>query len=130
MQLAETSDNSGFLQIKEALTIKSVMNTLQSFTMGQIVSYFVEAIAADKQPAKDHKSLRESSFQLFRGGHVQKIEVKCGFQTLLVKCSCLPEMRKDRIYNKSCTNKSFSHCGNPTKKNPRHSCYIDIKKIC
>ena len=43
--------------------------------------------------------IEESSFQRFRGGHVQKIEVKCGFQTLLVKCSCLPEMRKDRIYN-------------------------------
>ena len=67
--------------------------------MGQIVSYFVEAIAADKQPAKDHKSLRESSFQLFRRGHVQKIEVKRGFQTLIVKCSRLHEMQKDRIYN-------------------------------
>ena len=38
-------------EAKEAFTNMSVINTLQSFTMGQIVTYFVEAIAADKQPA-------------------------------------------------------------------------------
>ena len=73
MQGPENSDNSGFIQIREAFTNTSVINPLQSFTMGQIVTYFVEAIAADKQPAKYHKSLnlRESLFQIFRRGHVQ-----------------------------------------------------------
>ena len=45
MQGPEKSDNSGFVQIKEAFTNMSVTN----FTMGQIVTYFVEAIAADFQ---------------------------------------------------------------------------------
>ena len=51
MQGPENSDNSSFAQIKEAFTNMLVINTLQSFMMGQIVTYFVEAIAADKQPA-------------------------------------------------------------------------------
>ena len=34
---------------------------------------FDEVIAADNQPTKDFKSLRESSFQLFKEGHVQKL---------------------------------------------------------
>ena len=51
MKGLENSDNSGFEQIKEAFTNMSVINTLQSFTMGQIATYFVEAIVADKQPA-------------------------------------------------------------------------------
>ena len=73
----ENSDNSGFIHVKEALTNTTVINTLQSLTMGQIITYFV----VDKQPAKVHKSLRESSLQLFRGRHVQRIEVKRGIQT-------------------------------------------------
>ena len=43
MQGPENSDNSGFEQIKEAFTNMSVINTLQSFTMGQIATYFVES---------------------------------------------------------------------------------------
>ena len=66
MQGPENSDNSGFVQIREAFANMSVINTLQSFTMGQIATYFVEAIAADKQPAfPEMNSLRCSLVTYF-----------------------------------------------------------------
>ena len=50
MQADRKLDDSGFTNIKESLSNKSITNTLKSFTMVQIITYFVEIIAADKQP--------------------------------------------------------------------------------
>ena len=54
--------------------------------MAYIITYFVRIIAEDKQPEKDLKSLRESSFQLFKRGHIQKLELKHGYKNLNIKC--------------------------------------------
>ena len=67
-----------------------MFNKRESFLYAEViyVVYFVEVIAAAKQPAKDFKS-----YHLFKGGHVQQIEVKPGFQTLIFESERLPEMR-------------------------------------
>ena len=128
------TDNT-FKNIKESLSIKPIVNTLRSFTMAEIITYFVEIIAADKQPTRDFKSLRESSFQLFKGGHVQKLVVKPGYETLIVKCSCLPEMRKDRVYNILLRLKErsaaiqFAKCDCVAGKGPKASCK-HIAAVC
>ncbi|KAK3745435.1 hypothetical protein QZH41_005078 [Actinostola sp. cb2023] len=67
--------------------------------MAHIVSYFIEAFSSDKERKNDFKSLRESSFQMFKEGHIQKILFKGGYGTIIIKCQCLTEMRKDRVYN-------------------------------
>ena len=36
---------------------------------------------------------------MFKAGHVQDICLKAGFRTLIIISSCLPEMRKDKIYS-------------------------------
>lgn len=74
MQWPENLYNSGFIQIKESLINKLGKNTLQSFTMSQIVTSFVEAIVADKQPVKpkDYKSLKESCSRFLKEGLYKK----------------------------------------------------------
>ena len=52
--------------------MSKVTDTLERFTMANIVGYFVEAFAADSEKSNDFKSLRESSFSMFNEGHVQK----------------------------------------------------------
>ena len=69
--LAGSADDNGYISLKEFLTNEKVSLTLKSFTMAEVVAYFVEVLAADNQPAKDFKSLIESSYQLFKGEHVQ-----------------------------------------------------------
>ena len=67
--------------------------------MAQIINYFIEAVAGDKEKTNDFKSLRESTYQMFKEGHVQKIELKRGYEcSIIIKCNCFPEMRKDRVY--------------------------------
>ena len=58
-------------------------------------NYFIEAVSGDNEKAKDFKSFRESSFQMFKEGHVQNILLKGGYETVIIKCDCLHEMRKD-----------------------------------
>jgi len=94
-----TQANEVFLDIKECESDNKITSTLQMFTMAQIVSYFIEAFSSDKERKNDFKSLRESSFQMFKEGHIQKILLKGGYGTIIIKCQCLPEMRKDRVYN-------------------------------
>lgn len=63
-----------------------------------MIFYFIETIATDSEKTSDFNSLCESSFQMFKDGHIQHIQVKKEFNTLIVKCNCLPEMKKDRVY--------------------------------
>lgn len=128
MQTHKNSKDLEYTVIRECLSNEKICNTLKSFTMAEIVAYFIEVIAADKQPAKDFKSLRESSYQLFRGGHVQKVELKPGFETLIIKCTCLPEMRKDRVYNilvrvkENTADIQFAKCDCLAGKGPKATC--------
>ena len=74
------------------------------------------------------KSLRESSFHLFKAGHIQDIYVKLGFQTVIIVATCLPEMRKDRIYKllmrleASSGDIQFANCGCIAGRGPKASC--------
>ena len=72
---------------------------------------------------------------MFKEGHVQNIKVKSGFVTVIVKCNCLPEMRKDRIYDiimRISSNRGdiqFGKCGCVAGKGPRASCK-HIASVC
>ena len=83
--------NDGWIDIKK---------TYLAFTNAQIISYFVTRAADDGLPAADFKSINNSACNLYRCGHVQKIEVCHRFSSniLLIHANCLPEMKKDRLY--------------------------------
>ena len=91
--------NATYLKLQDIYKSPSIFPTLQNFSMSQVLNYFIEAVSADSKLKQDFKSLREWSFQMFKAGHVQDIRLKAGFRTLIIISSCLPEMRKDKIYS-------------------------------
>ena len=62
------------------------------------MNYLIDPVRADSNSKLDFKSLCESSFQLFKAGHIQDSYVKFGCKTIIIVANCLPEMRKDRMY--------------------------------
>ena len=126
---------SGFLKLKESYKSAIIYQNLSKFSMSQIVNYFIDAVAADSNSKLDFKSLRESSFQLFKAGHIQDIYVKPGFKTLIIVATCLPEMRKDRIYKlmmrleASSGDIQFANCGCIAGRGPKASCK-HIASLC
>ena len=125
---------SGFLKLRESYKSAIVYQSLSKFSISQIVNYFIDAVAADSNSKLDFKSLRESSFQLFIAGHIQDIYVKLGFQTIIIVATCLPEMRKDRIYKlmmrleASSGDIHFANCGCIAGRGPKASC--NIASLC
>ncbi len=103
---------------------------IPQFNNGHIVLFFVTLSVIDGLPSSDFKSISSSAENLFKCGHVQNIEVNITNNTFLfLKASCLPEMRKDRIYSLSLAlNKSlydvvhYASCGCPAGKGPNGSC--------
>ena len=96
--------------------------------MSQIINYFIEAIAADSKSKPDFKALQESSFSMFKAGHVQDIHLKTGYNTVIIVATCLPEMRKDIVYKMMIRLKAssadihFANCGFLAGKGPRANC--------
>ena len=61
--------------------------------------------------------------------------LKSGYETVIIKCDCLPEMRKDRVYkitmriNDKSGEIQFAKCGCVAGKGPRASCK-HIASVC
>ena len=95
------------------------------FTLGNVISNFVTRTVSDGKSAKDLKSISKSSENLFTCGHIQN-NVVCAVRAsvLYIKCKCLPEMRKDRMYSISMALSSNSQeimqaeCGCPAGRGP------------
>jgi hypothetical protein len=101
-----------------------------SFTNAQIISYFVSRTASDGLPVNDFKSVNRSAMNLFRCGHIQKIELcnNVNSHTIYLRASCLPEMRKDRKYDlymeldDTLFEIKKAQCGCPAGCGPKGSC--------
>ena len=134
-QVSNIEESGEFISITECQRDQKVTTAVQAFTMAQIINYFIEAVAGDKEKTNDFKSLRESSYQMFKEGHVQKIELKRGYETIIIKCNCLPEMRKDRVYkiimriHHTSGEIQFAKCGCVAGKGPR-ACCKHIASVC
>ena len=57
-----------------------------SFSIQDIVTYFIEREANDKEANKDYKNVNNKAFGLFKHGHVQKIEFAKDVDKTHVKC--------------------------------------------
>ena len=108
----------------------STTNQSFRFTHAQLLGYFVTRIAHDGLPAGDFKSVYSSALNLFRCGHVQKIQVchEITSDSIFIRADCLPEMKKDRVYKielqleESSFEISAAQCGCPAGRGPRASC--------
>ena len=112
------SIQTAFLQADKAFT----------FTYGHMITYFVCRNVVDGMAAGDFKSIDSAANNLFEGGHVQNIEIGESKHYIYIKCNCLPEMRKDRVYKILLSLHSSSYdiatacCGCPAGKRPTASC--------
>ena len=98
--MAESSSNTGvqeLTQIKNCVTDCATTNTQRAASITSIISYFIEAIAADNEATKHYKSLNELPYQLFKDRNLQKISVRKSYNVVFVVCVCLPEKRKDSV---------------------------------
>ena len=78
-QVSNIEESREFISITEC----QITTAVQAFTMAQIINCFIEAVAGDKEKTNDFKSLRESTYQMFKEGHVQKIELNVAMKQLL-----------------------------------------------
>ena len=106
-------------------------SAIPPFTIGCITNYFVSRIADDGLPRNDYKHLNSHAYPLFKAGHIQSISVAMQADTYKIRCKCLPEMKKDILYNVNVTiDKSgeilTAACGCPAGVGPVASC----KHIC
>ena len=73
-------------------------SNIPQFTIANITNYFITRIASDGKPANDFKNLNTHAFPLFKAGHIQSIYVIRKDSSHNLKCICLPEMKKDKVY--------------------------------
>ena len=73
------------------------------FTIANITNYFISRIACDGKPANDFKNLNSHAYPLFKAGHIQSISYCCKDTFHVIRCTCLPEMRKGTVYNVNVT---------------------------
>ena len=122
---AALSFNGTWVNIKNAY---SKPEDVPSFNHGHMISYFVSRTAADGLPSGDIKSMNTAAKHLYDCGHVQSIEVGSTNDTMYIRATCIPEMRKDRVYKLllSLNLKTFditsAACGCPAGKGPLASC--------
>ena len=96
-----------------------------------MITYFVTRFADDGRPMNDYKDLSSHAFPLFKAGHIQSVFVATHNDIYKIKCICLPEMKKDILYNINLTMDSNGYvltasCGCPAGAGPTGSC----KHIC
>ncbi len=114
----------GWKDIKSSINGTFKLN----FNNSNIVSYFISRSVTDGLPAGDFKAINKSAEYLFRCGHIQSIEYIVSKNNIYIKSQCLPEMRKDRVYNvcigleADCSDIIYAACGCPAGKGPRGSC--------
>ena len=105
--------------------------TIPNFYMDHMITYFVTRLADDGRPMNDYKDLSSHAFPLFKAGHIQSVFVATHNDIYKIKCICLPEMKKDILYNINLTMDSNDYvltasCGCPAGAGPTGSC----KHIC
>ena len=101
--------------------------TIPYFKKANINKYFIDRIASDGQPTNDYKDINSHAYPLFKAGHIQSIFVATQSDSYRFKCHCLPEMKKDILYNICLTVDSIGEilgasCGCPAGAGPNGRC--------
>ena len=101
---------------------------LPEFTIENVVDYLINRKENDCMRAEDWKNFKTGGYKLFKEGHVQKIMINQEGAVCTVSCSCLPEMKKDRIYKikvdiaVDTSDVCGAECSCPAGRGPHASC--------
>ena len=114
--------------------IKLEEATIPQFTTGNMTNYFLCRLASDGLPANNFKDLNSHAFPLYRAGHIQSILVATRDNRFILKCVCLPEMKKDILYNVNLTMDNdgevlSANCGCAAGRGPNGNCK-HISALC
>ena len=102
--------------------------SLPNFTINEVMDYFIYRNDSDGLERQDWKNLNSAGFKLFKEGHIQNISVGLSGNTCYIKGKCLPEMKKDRVYElEMCIDTASSsvkraECTCPAGRGPSGSC--------
>lgn len=108
--------------------IQEVALQASGFNMAHITNYFITRLACDGKAAMDFRHLNSKAFPLYKDGHVQRIKANFDQNKYTYKSVCLPEMKKDTIYNIQMSTDINSgdilsaSCGCPAGLGPLGSC--------
>lgn len=69
-----------------------------SFTMQNMLAYFVERKTLDDRENNDYKNICSKAYGLFKHGHVQNIQLTTEENHIHIRADCLPEMKKTLKY--------------------------------
>lgn len=104
------------------------LQLMPEFTIENVMQYFVYRKENDGLERQDWKNFNVGGYKLFKEGHIQKIYgCLCG-QSVQIKATCLPEMKKDRTYSllltidKVTVDITTAQCTCPAGKGPVGSC--------
>ena len=101
---------------------------MPEFTIENVVDYLINRKENDCMRAEDWKSFKAGGYKLFKEGHVQKIMITQHDSIFGITCSCLPEVKKDRVYKikinitTSSSNVCLAECSCPAGRGPHGSC--------
>ena len=93
-----------------------------------MIDYFIYRNDSDGLERQDWKNLNSGGYKLFKEGHVQSVSAGLSGNTCCVKGKCLPEMKKDRVYElQMCINTDNNsvkgaECTCPAGRGPSGSC--------
>ena len=113
------------------VTWKNLIDTpasLPNFTINEVMDYFIYRNDSDELERQDWKNLNSGGYKLFKEGHIQNLSVGVSGNTCYIKGKCLPEMKKDCVYElEMCTDSASSsvkraECTCPAGRGPYGSC--------
>ena len=78
--------------------INEDIQLMPEFTIENVMQYFIHRKENDGLERQDWKNFDVGGYKLFKEGHVQKIYGSVSANMVLIKVTCLPEMKKDRTY--------------------------------
>lgn len=71
---------------------------LPVFTIENVADYLITRKESNNLRTEDWKSFKTGGYKIFKEGHVQKTMINQEGSVCTISCSCLPEMKKDRVY--------------------------------
>ena len=98
-----------------------------NFTMADMMQYFIHRQATDGLPINNFKDVNTKAFPLFKAGHIQYVHYREHNKIIFMKCTCMPEMKKDLTYRirvvfQMFGDIEFAVCGCPAGRGPMCMC--------
>ena len=70
------------------------LNPKLNYTIANMMEYFMHREASDGNPTSNFKDIPSRAFSSFKAGHIQYVVHKEFDNKPLLKCSCIPDMKK------------------------------------